>query len=42
MGVGEEFELYEFCVTPEFNQQYLEVVEDYHPRYLQGDAPDHQ
>ena len=35
VGVGEEFEPYEFCVTPEFNQQYLEAVEDYHPRYLQ-------
>ncbi|MBA7696249.1 hypothetical protein ES703_104892 [subsurface metagenome] len=35
MGVGEEFEPYEFRVTPEFNQQYLEAVEDFHPRYLQ-------
>ncbi len=32
--VGEEFEPLEFCVTPEFNQQYLEAVEDYHSRYL--------
>ena len=35
LGVGEEFEPYEFRVTPEFNQQYLEAEEDYHPRYLQ-------
>ena len=35
VGVGEEFEPYEFPVTTEFNQQYLEAVEDYHPRYLQ-------
>ena len=35
VGVGEEFEPYEFHVTPEFNQQYLVAVEDYHPRYLQ-------
>jgi len=34
VGVGEEFEPYEFQVTPEFNQQYLEAVEDYNPRYL--------
>ena len=32
-GVGEEFEPYEFRVTTEFNQQYLEAVEDHHPRY---------
>ena len=31
--VGEEFEPFEFRVTMEFNQQYLEAVEDYHPRY---------
>jgi hypothetical protein len=31
---GEEFEPYEFQVTTEFNQQYLEAIEDYHPRYL--------
>lgn len=30
----EEFEHYEFRVTQEFNQQYLEAIEDYHPRYL--------
>ena len=35
VGVGEEFESYTFHVTPEFNQQYLEAEEDYHPRYLQ-------
>ena len=34
VGVGEEFEPYEFYVSPEFNQQYLEAVEDYHPRYI--------
>lgn len=34
MGVGEKFKTLEFCVTPEFNQQYLEAVEDHHPRYL--------
>ncbi len=34
VGVGEEFEPYEFQVTPEFNQQYLDAVEDHHPRYL--------
>jgi len=34
VGVGENFETYEFRVTPEFNQQYLEAVEDHHPRYL--------
>ena len=34
LGVGEEFEPYTFRVTPEFNQQYLEAVEDYHPRYV--------
>jgi len=35
VGVGEEFEPYEFCVTPEFNQQFFKAVEDYHPRYQQ-------
>jgi len=35
LGVGEEFEPYEFRVTAEFNQQYLEAQEDFHPRYLQ-------
>lgn len=36
LGVGEEFEPYEFHVTPEFNRVYIEAVEDYHPRYLQA------
>lgn len=36
IGVGEEFEPYEFSVTPEFNQQYLEAVEDHHLRYSQS------
>ena len=35
VGVGENFETYELHITPEFNRQYLEAVEDYHPRYLQ-------
>lgn len=35
VGIGQEFEPYEFRVTPEFNRQYLEAEEDYHPRYLQ-------
>lgn len=35
VGAGEGFEPYEFYVSPEFNQQYLEAVEDYHPRYVQ-------
>ena len=30
---GEEFTTFEFRVTAEFNQQYLEAIEDYHPRY---------
>jgi hypothetical protein len=30
---GEEFEPFEFVVTPELNQQYLYAEEDYHPRY---------
>jgi len=34
LEVGEEFEPYEFLVTPAFNKQYLEAEEDYHPRYL--------
>ena len=33
--IGDEFEVYEFVVTPEFNQQYIDAVEDYHPRYLE-------
>ena len=35
MGIGEEFAPYEFRVTPEFNKQYLEAVENYHPMYIQ-------
>ena len=35
VGVDGGFGTYEFCVTAEFNQQYLEAVEDYHPRYQQ-------
>jgi len=34
IGVGEEFDTYELLITPEFNQQYLEALEDFHPRYL--------
>jgi hypothetical protein len=33
LGVGESPEPLEFTVTTEFNQQYLEAVEDFHPRY---------
>ena len=35
IGTGEEFEPYEFRVTPEFNQQYLDALDDHHPRYTQ-------
>ncbi|GAI66990.1 unnamed protein product [marine sediment metagenome] len=35
VGIGEEFEPYEFRVTHEFNRQYLEAEEDQHPRYLE-------
>lgn len=35
VGIGQEFEPYEFRVTPEFNRQYLEAEEDYASRYLQ-------
>ena len=35
VGVGEEFEPYEYVVTPEFNRQYLEAEEDCHPRYFE-------
>ena len=35
LGMGQQFEAYEFQVTPDFNQQYLYAVEDYHPRYLE-------
>jgi len=34
LGIGEEFEPARFAVTPEFNNQYLEAVEDYHERYV--------
>ena len=34
LGVGEELEPCQFRVTPEFNRQYLEAVDDYHQRYL--------
>jgi len=33
IGVGDEFKPLTFRVTSEFNEQYLESVEDYHPRY---------
>lgn len=33
MSVGDEFEPFEFTVTPELNQQYMFAVEDFHPRY---------
>ncbi|MBN2239593.1 MAG: MaoC family dehydratase N-terminal domain-containing protein [Dehalococcoidales bacterium] len=32
---GESAEPLEFTVTPDFNRQYLEAVEDYHPRYTE-------
>jgi hypothetical protein len=35
LGIGEEFEPYQFLVTPEFNHQYLEAVDDHHRRYLE-------
>jgi len=35
LGIGEEFEPYHFLVTPEFNHQYLEAVDDHHRRYLE-------
>lgn len=31
----DEFEPYTFQVTPEFNEQYLYALQDYHPRYLE-------
>lgn len=34
VGVGEEFEPHKFRVTPEFNRQYLEAVEDHHAWYV--------
>ena len=36
LQVGEEFEPFEFVVTPELNQQYLYAEEDFHPRYIEG------
>ena len=38
LQVGEEFEPFEFVVTPELNQQYLYAEEDFHPRYIEGDG----
>ena len=35
LEVGEELEPLEFVVTPEFNKQFLDALEDHHPRYLQ-------
>ena len=35
LKVGEEFELLEFVVTPELNQQYLYAEEDFHLRYIE-------
>jgi len=34
MKVGDVLEPLEFRVTPEFNENYLDAVEDHHPRYL--------
>ena len=34
--VGEELEPNEFHVSEEFNQRYLDALEDHHPRYVQG------
>lgn len=36
LEIGEEMEPLEFHVTPEFNKQYLDALEDHHPRYLQN------
>jgi len=33
---GEEFQPLEFLVTPDFNRQFLEAIEDFHPRYLRA------
>ena len=33
LKVGHEMERLEFVVTPEFNENYLDAVEDHHPRY---------
>lgn len=35
LGIGEEFEPYQFRVTPEFNHLYLEAIDDHHRRYLE-------
>lgn len=35
MEVGDEFEPFEFVVTPELNQQYLYAEEDFNPRYIE-------
>jgi len=35
MKSGEEFEPFEFVVTPELNQTYLDALEDNHLRYRQ-------
>jgi acyl dehydratase len=34
--VGEEFEPFEFQVTPEFNRRFIDAVEDHDPRYVEG------
>ena len=34
VGIGEEFEPYEFRVTHEFNLQFLEAIQDQSPKYL--------
>ena len=34
--IGEEFEPFEFTVTPEFNQRFIDAVEDDDPRYVEG------
>lgn len=37
--VGDEFEPYEFVVTPELNQQFLFALEDFNPRYVEAVNP---
>jgi hypothetical protein len=34
-AVGEEFDSLDLLVTDDFNRQFLEAVEDLHPRYIQ-------
>jgi acyl dehydratase len=34
--IGEEFEPFEFKVTPEFNQRFIDAVVDHDPRYVEG------